>query len=115
MTNKYLVDYFDLYNIKTKEGSEFGIKIDSVPNTKIKGLIKDDTKIVFKSEIKKRILEKILNAEISKAHKERDLVFSQEDEIYVAQFTGPDIQENAENLPAENDVFFLKISFKIIK
>ena len=60
MVNKYLVDYFDLYDIETKEGSEFSIKIDSVPNTKIKEVIKDGAKIVFKSETKRIILKKIL-------------------------------------------------------
>ena len=115
MVNKYLVDYFDLYDIETKEGSEFSIKIDSVPNTKIKEVIKDGAKIVFKSETQRIILKKILNIEISNTYERQDVVFSQEDEIYLAQFTGPDIQENNENLPSGNDVFFLRISFKKIK
>ncbi len=114
MSNIYLVDYFDLYNIDTKNCSEFSIKIDSVPNTKLKAVIKNGAEIIFESQTKLKILANILNIDTPQKSPKQDIIFSEENEIYVAQFTGPTLQENLETMPPENDVFFLKINFKKI-
>lgn len=115
MTNVYFMDHFDLYNIEIKESSEISIKIDSVPNTKIKEVIKNGAEILFQNKASKKILSKILNVEILQISEKQDVILSADDEVYVAQFTGPTIQENTETMPTENDVFFLKVSFKKIK
>ncbi len=114
MSNIYLTDHFDLYNIETKNGSEFSIKIDSVPNTKLKAVIKNGAEIIFESQTKLKILANILNIDTPQKSPKQDIIFFEENEIYVAQFTGPTLQENLETMPPENDVFFLKINFKKI-
>lgn len=115
MGRKYLINHFDLYSINTKEQSEFSIKIDSIPNTKLKEVIKNGVEIIFDNQAEIKLLANILNIDIPPANSNRDIVFSQDDEIYLVQFTGPKIQENVENMPVENDVFFLKMSLNYIK